>query len=103
MHTENLSFATPAMVMFFMSTGENATREIPGNHLPVQKRSYEPISILRGPAWRLLLKETTYVFVMERQAHPEHGIWNICHWQNIKGGKRWVQGCYKNERIHHSA
>ncbi len=103
MHTEHLSFSSPALVMFFLATGENPTREVPDNHLiPAQKRSYETASILRGPTWRWRLKETTYVFVMERQAHQENGIWNICHWQNIKGGKRWVQGCYKNERIHQS-
>lgn len=103
MHTEHHSLDSPVLVMFFLATGENVTREVPDNHLiPVQKRSCETASILRGPNWRFRLKETTYVFVMERQAHPEHGIWNICNWQNIKGGKRWVQGCYKKERIHQS-
>ena len=104
MHTEHHSLDSPALVMFFLATGENAAKEIQHNHrMPVQKRNCETASILRGPNWRWRLKETTYVFVMERQAHQEHGIWNICHWQNVKGGKRWVQVCYKNERIHQSA
>jgi hypothetical protein len=100
MNTEHPSLASPTLVMFFLATGENATIEIPANQLnQVQKRSNETASILRGPTWRWRLKEKTYVFVMERKAHHELGIWNICHWQNIKGGKRWVQGCYKNEMI----